>query len=143
MRVRYCSTIAREVTRRCSMAVCSSEIVASTTVNGLFPPSGSPLGLPWPATGATAARRARGTRTPARQSMVAPILKLPAPAAQPSGRVTMAAMSHTPAASESHTGLSKHRLEALTDGIFAVAMTLLVIELKLPAHASVHDASDL
>jgi uncharacterized membrane protein len=28
--------------------------------------------------------------------------------------------------------LSKHRLEALTDGIFAVAMTLLVIELKIP-----------
>ena len=27
--------------------------------------------------------------------------------------------------------LSKHRLEALTDGIFAVAMTLLVIELKI------------
>ena len=29
-------------------------------------------------------------------------------------------------------GLSPHRLEALTDGIFAVAMTLLVIDLKLP-----------
>jgi uncharacterized membrane protein len=29
--------------------------------------------------------------------------------------------------------VSKHRLDALTDGIFAVAMTLLVIELKLPA----------
>jgi uncharacterized membrane protein len=29
-------------------------------------------------------------------------------------------------------GLSKHRLEALTDGIFAVAMTLLVLEIKLP-----------
>ncbi len=28
---------------------------------------------------------------------------------------------------------SKHRLEALIDGIFAVAMTLLVIELKVPA----------
>lgn len=28
------------------------------------------------------------------------------------------------------SGLSKHRLEALTDGIFAVAMTLLVIELN-------------
>jgi uncharacterized membrane protein len=28
--------------------------------------------------------------------------------------------------------VSKHRLDALTDGIFAVAMTLLVIELKLP-----------
>ncbi len=29
-------------------------------------------------------------------------------------------------------GFSKHRIEALTDGIFAVAMTLLVIELKIP-----------
>jgi uncharacterized membrane protein len=28
--------------------------------------------------------------------------------------------------------LSKHRIEALTDGIYAVAMTLLVLELKLP-----------
>ncbi len=34
-----------------------------------------------------------------------------------------------------HTHLSKHRIEALTDGIFAVAMTLLVIDLHLPEHA--------
>ena len=33
--------------------------------------------------------------------------------------------------------LSKHRLEALTDGIFAVAMTLLVIELKIPETAHI------
>jgi uncharacterized membrane protein len=52
-------------------------------------------------------------------------------------------MSNTPTASEGHTGLSKHRLEALADGIFAVAMTLLVIDLKLPEHATVHDPSDL
>ncbi len=30
------------------------------------------------------------------------------------------------------SSMSKHRIDALTDGIFAVAMTLLVIELKLP-----------
>ena len=40
------------------------------------------------------------------------------------------------------SGLSKHRIEALTDGIYAVAMTLLVIELKVPdAHTiGSHDA---
>ena len=40
--------------------------------------------------------------------------------------------------------LSKHRIEALVDGIFAVAMTLLVIELRLPEHlnsdAQLHEA---
>lgn len=29
-------------------------------------------------------------------------------------------------------GVSKHRIEALTDGVFAVAMTLLVLDIKLP-----------
>lgn len=38
-------------------------------------------------------------------------------------------------------GQSAHRSEALTDGIYAVAMTLLVIELKLPEH--VHGAEEL
>ena len=33
--------------------------------------------------------------------------------------------------------LNKHRLEALADGIFAVAMTLLVIELKIPETAHI------
>lgn len=40
-------------------------------------------------------------------------------------------------------GLSAHRSEALTDGIYAVAMTLLVIELKLPDHGTIHGAADL
>jgi uncharacterized membrane protein len=34
--------------------------------------------------------------------------------------------------SESIEGLSKHRLEALGDGIFAFAMTLLVLDVKMP-----------
>ena len=42
-----------------------------------------------------------------------------------------------------YSGLSKHRIEALTDGIYAVAMTLLVIELKLPAHDSIETQADL
>ena len=40
-------------------------------------------------------------------------------------------------------GLSVHRSEALTDGIYAVAMTLLVIELKLPEHGLIHGADEL
>ncbi len=54
----------------------------------------------------------------------------------------------TPATQESSphppaTGWSKHRVEALTDGIFAVAMTLLVIDLKLPDHAAIHTQAEL
>ena len=41
------------------------------------------------------------------------------------------------------TGYSPHRIEALTDGIYAVAMTLLVVELKFPEHAGIHTAADL
>lgn len=37
----------------------------------------------------------------------------------------------------------KHRVEALTDGIFAVAMTLLVIELKVPDPHLLHSQHDL
>ena len=40
-------------------------------------------------------------------------------------------------------GQSPHRIEALTDGIFSVAMTLLVIELKVPEHAEIHTAAEL
>lgn len=39
--------------------------------------------------------------------------------------------------------LSKHRIEALVDGIFAVAMTLLVIELRLPEHANALSSAEL
>lgn len=31
------------------------------------------------------------------------------------------------------SGLSKTRIEALTDGIFAIAMTLMVFDIKVPA----------
>ena len=39
--------------------------------------------------------------------------------------------------------LPVHRSEALSDGIYAVAMTLLVIELKLPDASAIHTAGDL
>lgn len=39
--------------------------------------------------------------------------------------------------------LSKHRIEALVDGIFAVAMTLLVIDLRLPEHGHIQDQAQL
>ncbi|MBS0320861.1 MAG: DUF1211 domain-containing protein [Proteobacteria bacterium] len=47
----------------------------------------------------------------------------------------------TPAgpASPDATPLPKGRLEALTDGIFAVSMTLLVLDLKLPEHVAFTD----
>ena len=35
------------------------------------------------------------------------------------------------------------RLEALCDGVFAIAMTLLVIELRTPDEGSIHSAADL
>ena len=40
-------------------------------------------------------------------------------------------------------GHSVHRIEALTDGIYAVAMTLLVIDLKVPDHSLIHTTGDL
>jgi uncharacterized membrane protein len=40
------------------------------------------------------------------------------------------------------TGLSKNRVELLTDGIFAVVMTLLVLDIRVPQISSSHDATD-
>lgn len=39
--------------------------------------------------------------------------------------------------------LSKHRVEALQDGVYAIAITLLVLELKLPDHHGVHGQAEL
>ena len=40
-------------------------------------------------------------------------------------------------------GLSKARLEALTDGVFAIAMTLMVLNIEVPAHTEVKTSLDL
>ncbi len=40
-------------------------------------------------------------------------------------------------------GRSVERLAALSDGIFAVAMTLLVLDLRLPATEAIHGEHDL
>src|ERR687887_1889034 len=39
---------------------------------------------------------------------------------------------------DDETGLSKNRIEALTDGMFAVVMTLLVLDISVPQIASSH-----
>jgi uncharacterized membrane protein len=39
--------------------------------------------------------------------------------------------------------IPRHRLDALTDGVFAVAMTLLVIDIKLPEGVHPHSAAEL
>jgi uncharacterized membrane protein len=38
---------------------------------------------------------------------------------------------------------SRARLDALSDGIFAVAMTLLVLDVRLPEDFRPHDAAEL
>ena len=40
-------------------------------------------------------------------------------------------------------GQSLHRLESLSDGVFAFAMTLLMLDLRVPAAAAIHSESDL
>jgi uncharacterized membrane protein len=60
------------------------------------------------------------------------------------GRISPA-MVKLPAMTDSTrpVGHSPHRIEALTDGIYAVAMTLLVIDLKFPEHVEIHTADAL
>ncbi len=52
-------------------------------------------------------------------------------------------MAAMPAAAHEEGFLPLHRIEALTDGIYAVAMTLLVIDLKLPEGVHIGSEDDL
>jgi uncharacterized membrane protein len=40
-------------------------------------------------------------------------------------------------------GIGKHRIEALADGVFAIALTLLILDIKVPALAPEETGSDL
>jgi uncharacterized membrane protein len=40
-------------------------------------------------------------------------------------------------------GRSIERLNALSDGLFAIAMTLIVLEIRVPPHAAIHTESEL
>ena len=61
----------------------------------------------------------------------------------------IAATTGNPARAEGHppapppSGYPKHRIEGLTDGIFAVAMTLLAIELKFPENVQITTNDEL
>ena len=57
-----------------------------------------------------------------------------------SGLTELVPMTETPT---SRRGLTKHRIEALADGIFAVAMTLLVLDIKLPDSIAYASDGDL
>lgn len=54
-------------------------------------------------------------------------------------------MDHTPHAAGTPfvPVLAKHRFDALQDGVYAIAITLLVLELRLPGHEAIHSSADL
>ena len=41
------------------------------------------------------------------------------------------------------TGQRKHRIETLSDGVFAVALTLLVLDIKIPVAEGINSESEL
>ena len=45
--------------------------------------------------------------------------------------------------SEDRTQFSKERIEMLCDGVFAIAMTLIVLEVKVPAHEDILSEAEL
>ena len=58
-------------------------------------------------------------------------------------RALMTHPASLPVATSTPTYLSKHRVEALADGLFAIVMTLLVLELKVPELPHGSTARDL
>ena len=64
------------------------------------------------------------------------------PAATPSGGTTAAAGGSTTAADHGRTVLSTRRLESYTDGVFAIAATLLVLNLSIESFNGVRTNAD-
>jgi len=52
-------------------------------------------------------------------------------------------MKSTPTLYNRIAGQSPERLAALSDGLFAIAMTLIVIDIRVPAAAAIHSEQDL
>ena len=50
-------------------------------------------------------------------------------------------MTHPP--KKKNPEMETARLEMFTDGVFAIAITLLVLEIKIPTHEQVHQAGGL
>lgn len=52
-------------------------------------------------------------------------------------------MTNTPLQYNQSAGKKVHRIEAISDGVFAIAMTLLILDIRLPVNELIHTDTDL